>query len=139
VLWACSTEGLNDSEEVHFGIEAFRRLWERVKPHLTNNPPIAAFEVWLASIEARAAGREVLVVCACQDGNSLLHWQAYARIDDGYAIELTPTVEYKIRADADQEPLYQPDDVPAIFWRPVVYGDKDPDWDWEYWDPTRAD
>lgn len=33
--------------------------------------------------------------------------------------------------------LFQPDDVPAIFWREVTYGDKDPQWNWEYWDPTR--
>jgi hypothetical protein len=137
VLWACSTNGLNDSQEVQFGVEAFRRLWDRVIPDLIEDAPVAEFEEWLADIETRASAREVLVACACEDGNSLLHWQAYAHIDDGYAIELSPTVEYKVLAPTGQPELYQPDDVPAIFWREVTYGDKDPKWDWQYWDPTR--
>jgi hypothetical protein len=137
VLWACSTNGLNDSQEVQFGVEAFRRLWDRVKPDLIEDAPVAEFEEWLADIEMRARAREVLVVCACEDGNSLLHWQTYAHIDDGYAIELSPTVEYKVLAPTGQPELYQPDDVPAIFWRSVTYGDKDPKWDWQHWDPTR--
>jgi hypothetical protein len=137
VLWACSTDGLNDSEEVRYGVIALRRLWERVKPVLVGDAPIAAVEEWITDIEVRALARDVLVVCACQDGNSLLHWQAYAKIDDGYAIELTPTVEYKILTREGQQLLYQPDDVPAIFWRCVIYGEKDPEWGWGYWDPTR--
>ncbi|WP_143465863.1 hypothetical protein [Leifsonia sp. NCR5] len=137
LLWACSTDGLNDSQEVQFGIGAFRRLWELVKPALIDEAPVAAVEEWLADIERRAAAREVLVVCASENGDSLLHWQTYARINDGYAIELSPTVEYKVFASEGQPALFQPDDVPAIFWRSVTYGDKDPEWGWEQWDPTR--
>jgi hypothetical protein len=138
VLWACSTNGLNDSQEVQFGINAFRRLWERVKPSLIDEAPFEAFEEWLDDIEGRAALREVLVVCACADANSLLHWQAYAQIHDGYAIELSAPVEYKVLAPSGRPQLFQPDDVPAIFWRTVIYGEKDPAWDWHPGEPTRA-
>jgi hypothetical protein len=137
VLWACSTSGLNDSEEVFFGIEALSRLWDRVKPALVDGAPTKELDTWLADIARRAATREVLVVCACADGNSLLHWQTYARIDEGYAIEFSPTAEFKLQGTEATPDLFQPDDVPAIFWRDVTYGEKDPKWDWQYWDPTR--
>jgi hypothetical protein len=129
---------LNDSQVVQFGKNAFRRLWEHVKPSLIDEAPFEAFEEWLDDIEGRAALREVLVVCACADANSLLHWRAYAQIDDGYAIELSATAEHKVLAPSGRPQLFQPDDVPAIFWRTVIYGEKDPEWDWTYGEPTRS-
>jgi len=139
-LWATSTDSLNDSSELTFGLDDLMAHWRSIRPQLRDDAPVAEMDKWLEAACIRLRSQDTFVVCASTTVDSLVHWRSYIGDDQtqGFAIGLKDGFEFRALQPDAAEAMFQPDFVPALFWTDVTYGSRR-DWRFasNYWDPYR--
>lgn len=126
-LWASSHLSLNDTSEIEFGIRAVESAWAQFLPELVPEAPIEAVGLWLDEMATKARDRAFYFISATGDGDSLVHWRAYAG-EHGYAIRFDPSSEFRLLRPTDESDLFQPDFIPSMYWRSVQYGEFELRW-----------
>jgi hypothetical protein len=139
-LWATSTDSLNDSSELTFGLDDLIAYWRTLRPQLREEAPIAEMDEWLQTASARLRTRDTFVVCACNTVDNLVHWRSYIGDDrtQGFAIGLQDGFEFRALQPTGADAVFHPDFAPVLFWTDVTYGSR---LDWQftsnYWDPYK--
>jgi hypothetical protein len=85
-LWATNIYYLNDSSELHYGLDLIKRCFERRLGRNQNPVHVKLLTEAKTILLIFKAVSEAFVVCFCAKDNLLSQWQTYASKGDGYSI-----------------------------------------------------
>lgn len=125
VLWATSSQFLNDSQEVSLG---FRMLADRVEHRAAAGDPLCRLIAEkLRHVEPRQGPSDghFFILSASRTWDSLAMWRSYGRARECYAIGLDPAAPLLVLGDETGHPEVDGDDDGFLLrhrpWAPVHY------------------